>query len=142
PRRIIPIDVVVLVDAEDEKVAERAPIHPSEDLAFAYSNPSSLSHLLVFGVDEHDHVYWYYPAWTNTAENPRAVGIAGGPEVRELPEGISHPLDGRSLTIFAIFTNDDPSVRTIEELVAKRGASDAALPLPGAVERRVLFTVE
>jgi hypothetical protein len=120
----------------------QATIHTRDDLAFAYVNPSGLRHLLVFGVDEHNHVYWYYPAWTRESENPRAIEIAGGADVRELPEAISHPLDGRSLTIFAIFTDDEPSVRAVEELIAKRGSQADPLPLPNAHEQRQYFTVE
>jgi hypothetical protein len=125
-----------------EPEPSHAPIHSTEDLAFAYTNPSSSRHLMIFGVDEHSHVYWYYPAWRNESENPRAIEIPGGGEVHELPEAIRHSLDGRTLTIFALFTADDPSVRAVEELLKNRDGANHPLPLPDTYEERLHFTVE
>ena len=31
---------------------------------------SGKRYLMIFGIDEHRHVYWYYPAWANPAEDP------------------------------------------------------------------------
>jgi len=119
-------------------------IRKSDDLAFAYSNPpgqAAQTHLLVYGVDEHRHVYWYYPEWTDAAADPRAIAVSPGAEMRELPHAIRHDLDGQRLTIVAVFTNDEPSVRAIEARVAKQ-AVDEPLGLPGAHEERLTLTVE
>lgn len=117
--------------------------HRGEDLAFAYSNPTPFRRLLVFGVDEHKHVYWYYPAWSNAAEDPRAVAIEGGaPGVHELREAIRHDLDGDRLTLYAEFLNDDVGVRTVEDLVARAHDPGAPLPLPGAYEQRIPLVLE
>ena len=119
-------------------------IRSTDDLAFAYSNPpgqAAQTHLLVYGVDEHRHVYWYYPEWTDAAADPRAIAVSPGAEMRELPHAIRHNLDGQRLTIVAVFTNDEPSVRAIEARVAKQGEGEP-LGLPGASEERLVLTVE
>jgi hypothetical protein len=124
------------------KLAPGATVHRGDDLAFAYANPSGFGRLLVFGVDEHKHVYWYYPAWSNAADDPRAIPIASGaPEVRELPEAIRHDLDGDRLMLYAEFSNDDLDVRAIEDRVAAT-PSGAPLQLPGAYEQRTSLTLE
>jgi hypothetical protein len=126
----------------DEKLAPDATVHRGEDLAFAYANPSAYGRLLVFGVDEHKHVYWYYPAWSNAADDPRAVSIASGaPDLRELPEAIRHDLDGDRLVLYAEFSNDDVDVRAVEERVAA-APPGAPLALPGAYEQRTSLTLE
>jgi hypothetical protein len=125
-----------------EQLAPGATVHRGEDLAFAYANPSAFGRLLVFGVDEHKHVYWYYPAWSNAADDPRAVAIASGaPDLRELPEAIRHDLDGDRLVLYAEFSNDDIDVRAVEDRVAA-APPGAALELPGAYEQRTSLTLE
>jgi hypothetical protein len=101
---------------EDGKKSERigTDIEASDELAFAYVNPGGLERLLIFGVDEHGHVYWYQPTWTSAADNPRSVLVDSGPEVHELPNSVAHTLDGKQLTIHYIFTNEDISVREVE----------------------------
>lgn len=125
-----------------ERLAPGATVRRGDDLAFAYANPRAFHRLLVFGVDEHKHVYWYFPAWANADEDPRAVTIASGaPELRELPEAIRHELDGERLTLYAEFLNDDVGVRAVEERVAA-SPSGAPLHLPGAAEQRTELKVE
>ncbi|MBI5543911.1 MAG: hypothetical protein HY901_08500, partial [Deltaproteobacteria bacterium] len=38
-------------------------IRASDELAFAYENRAGKQRLMVFGVDEHRRVYWFFPAW-------------------------------------------------------------------------------
>jgi len=92
----------------------------TDELAFAYVNSAGFSRLLIFGEDEHGHIYWYHPAWSDQAENPRAIAIGSGPELRELPESIAHDIDGKKLKIRSIFTNSDLSVRDVEQLLARQ----------------------
>jgi hypothetical protein len=125
-----------------ERLGPGAVVRRGDDLAFAYANPLALRRLLVFGVDEHKHVYWYFPAWTNAGEDPRAVSISSGaPEVRELPEAIRHDLDGDRLTLYAEFLDDDVDVRSVEGRVAAAEAG-APLGLTGATEQRIELAVE
>lgn len=119
------------------RLADGDVIGRADALAFAYSNAQSEDHLLVFGVDEHHHVYWYYPAWTDAAEDPRAIVIDRGATMRELPQAVRHDLDGTTLTLHAVFTHEAPSVRAIEARVAR---GDGAAP--GEIERQITLRVE
>lgn len=83
-----------------------------DELAFTCESPRDGERLLVFGVDEHRHVYWYHPAWTDPSANPTAVPIARGHH--ELPEAIGHSLDGTRLTLHAVFVTEATTVRDVE----------------------------
>ncbi|MEZ4270479.1 MAG: hypothetical protein R3C68_03285 [Myxococcota bacterium] len=50
-------------------------ISETQDIAFAYENHSGKTFLMVFAVDDTGRVYWYYPAWTDPNERPRAIEI-------------------------------------------------------------------
>lgn len=99
-------------------------ISAGDELAFAYTNAGNFERLLIFGVDEHRHVYWYHPAWSNEGENPVAVPIARGAEVHELGEAVSQQLDGRQLRITAIFTRDTLAVKEVEKMVRDANMGD------------------
>jgi hypothetical protein len=101
-------------------------IHGGDELAFAYRNPRASRRLLVFGVDEHRHVYWYHPGWSDARDNPAAVPIATGPGLHELPAAVAHRLDGSKLVIHALFTDRALTVADVESAVA----AGSALPLP------------
>lgn len=117
-------------------------VRATDQLAFAYTNPTGFRHLLVFGVDEHRHVYWYHPAWRSHDEHPRALAIEDGPTARELPDAIRHDLDGHELTLYAVFLDDDVPVERVEELVASARSPGEPLPLPGAYQQRLALVVE
>ena len=110
-----------------------------DELAFGYRNPFGKKRLMVFGVDEHRHVYWYHPAWRSREENPSAVPIEGSAQARELPESIAQALDGASLTIYGVFTDEAWTVRTIEQRIAE---SKTEPYFEGAVTTRALVSVE
>ena len=102
-----------------------------DELAFGYLNPASHPWLLVYGVDEHGHVYWFHPSWDDPAENPSALPAQGGSGLHELPEAISHALDGRQLTLHGVLSEQRLTVRQVEAL--RRGhPAQAPLPLEGA----------
>jgi hypothetical protein len=128
--------------AGTDKLTQGSTVRSTDDLAFAYCNPSGFHRLLVYGVDEHRHVYWYYPAWSNPVDDPHAIALAAGPGVRELPDAIRHNLDGRELTIHAVFLDDDASVRRVERLVAESQAAGDPLPIAGSYEERLSLVVE
>lgn len=106
-------------------------IRKGDELAFAYDNAKQKPYLLVFGVDEHGHVYWYHPAWTNASEDPSAIRIDARGGRHELREAVAHDLDGSTLEIHALFTDRPMTVREIERIVAGRrvplGRLDAAV---------------
>jgi hypothetical protein len=94
--------------------AEVAHMGRSDELAFTYTNRGGWPYLLVFGVDEHRHVYWYHPAWQSADETPRAVAIRPGSDARELPDATSHALDGARLRIVGLFSRSALSTRDVE----------------------------
>jgi hypothetical protein len=119
-------------------------VSPKDELAFAYVNPAGFEHLLVFGIDEHHHVFWYHPAWSNAADDPVGVSVVAGRDVHELPEAVRQDLDGGTLQVIALFTHDQISVRTIErELESRwrRGASLAGIA-PGGFQTELSLRVE
>jgi hypothetical protein len=113
----------------------------ADELAFAYANPGAYEKLMIFAVDEHRHIYWYHPEWTSQADDPHAIPIAAGAEVREIPAAVSHAFDGTDLTLFAIFSNEDLSVRKVEQMVQRSKSLDDPLPVKGVVKKMHL-TVE
>lgn len=126
------------------RVSDGAPPTPvadslaaDDELAFAYANPTALNRLFVFGRDEHGHLFWYHPTWTDDAADPEGVAITATDQTpRELPLAIRHPLDGRELTIYAVFTDAPLTVRQMEALVS--GTPSGALPVDGVqITRRL-----
>jgi hypothetical protein len=106
-------------------------VHPGDELAFAYRNPAGMRRLLIFAVDEHGHVYWYHPEWSDAAENPTAVPISAEPGLHELPAAVLQKFDGERLMIHALFTDRELNVREVESAVAAAAVRDRA---PGAPE--------
>jgi hypothetical protein len=122
-------------------VAERAGevIQAADELAFAYRNPGGMARLLVFAVDEHGHVYWYHPGWSDAADNPTAVPISTEPGLHELPAAVLHKFDGERIMIHALFTDRELSVRQIEgalAAMAREPGPRGVTPLlfPGAID--------
>jgi hypothetical protein len=89
----------------------------ADELAFAYANPAGKPFVLVFGVDEHRHVYWFHPAWLPGQAPPSAVAAAPGPGPHELREAIRPALDGRRLVVRALFADRPLQARDIEARV-------------------------
>jgi hypothetical protein len=77
---------------------------------------------MIFGVDEHRHVYWFHPGWSPGMPAPRAVNARPGSGPHELPEAIRQPLDGARLRIYAAFGDRSFDATMIEDAV--RGAPD------------------
>ena len=109
---------------------------PTDELAFAYRNPTGKRRLMVFGVDEHRHVYWYHPAWLRAAENPPGIAISSAPGAHELPDAVAQRLDGGELSIHALFSDQALTVRDVEQAITRRGENGGreALTFPGAVD--------
>ena len=115
-------------------------IRPDSGLAFAYANIAHKGHLLVFAVDETRHVYWYHPAWNDSATDPTALAIQADDAVHEIPQSVYHQFRGRHLEVFGAFVDGPMSVRQIEAAIA-RAPIDAlgrlTLALPGADLTRI-----
>jgi hypothetical protein len=108
----------------------RKHVSASDELAFAYVNQSDKAWLMIFAVDEHRHVYWYYPAWTRAEDDPGAVAAVRSGAVQELPEAISHPYDGAALTLYAAFMDTPHHVKEMEQRI-QTATDPAALTVPG-----------
>jgi hypothetical protein len=108
-----------------------ATLRRNDELAFAYQNDGRAQRLLVFGRDEHGHVYWYHPAWTDPRQNPQAIPLSDQPGLHELPAAIAQPLDGRTLEICWLFTAHAVGVRELEAGLA--GADEGGLARRGLV---------
>lgn len=113
----------------------------NDELAFAYANPEGFDRVLIFGVDEHRHIYWYHPAWSKQREDPTGVTIAGGPGVHELAEAVRQPLDGHTLHVIALFTRDKLSVKTVERML-RTGEMDLSQRVPRSLQIEKVLEVE
>lgn len=91
-----------------------ASILAGDELAFAYANPSNRRYLLIYGVDEHGHVYWFHPGWPEGGPPPSAVAARPGAGPHELPEAVRHRFDGRRLRITAVLTDERLGVESFE----------------------------
>lgn len=114
-------------------------VYAGDELAFAYRNPAGKGWLMVFAVDEHAHVYWYYPGWSDVMQNPTAVSISAGLGLHELRSAVFHKFDGERIMIHALFTDRELSVRQVEEVVASLQSGRASgafepLVIPGAID--------
>jgi hypothetical protein len=99
-------------------------IRRGDELAFAYSNPLGKPFLMIFGVDEHRHVYWFHPAWAAGQPAPAAVRVVEGPGPHELPGAIHQPLDGQRLTVYAAFSDVALRASAVEAALGPSAASD------------------
>jgi hypothetical protein len=90
-----------------------------DELAFAYANPTGEPYLMIFGVDEHRHVYWFHPSWPTGQPAPAAIHAISGSGPHELSEAIRHALNGRQLTVYALLCERPITATTIESWAAK-----------------------
>jgi hypothetical protein len=146
PSKLAQVFAYQVVAGERASVIGKS-IHAHDELAFAYVNPAGFKKLMIFGVDEHSHVFWYHPAWSNPSQTPRAIDILPGTELRELPEAIAHDLDGKNLKIHVLFSNADVSVRDVERMLKgsrTTGNATGGLPaMPGqGLESEISVVVE
>jgi hypothetical protein len=115
-----------------------------DELAFAYSNTARHPYLMIFGVDEHRHVYWYHPAWPAETPPPASVPTTAGPGPHELSEAVRHHTDGARLTIYTLLSQRRMGVDAVEDAV--RGAASnhtvaSAIEGDGTVVLRRSFEV-
>ncbi|WP_224368266.1 hypothetical protein [Hyalangium versicolor] len=114
-------------------------LRAGDELAFAYENPHGRKWLMIYAVDEHQHVYWFHPSWSDPDSNPAAVQAFGGVALHELPEAISHDFDGERLVLHGVLADERLTVKQVEALM--RGHTpEQPLSLRGAEETS--FTVK
>lgn len=110
------------------------PVHRTSELAFAYESTPDYDKLMIFGLDEHGHVYWYYPAWTDPSMNPASVTLATNPDLHPLREAVAHDLDGRTLEVHALFSHESRTVLQIESALAGKKAPQGPLRFPDSLD--------
>jgi hypothetical protein len=136
-----PLSRVFVYDVRPGAAPELAgdAVRIGDELAFSYQNGASKRRLMIFGVDEHSHVYWFHPSWTNEVDDPVAIPIEADDKRHELPEAIRHRFDGAHLEIRSVFVDDPMTVRQVEALLQRK--PNGALPIPGAVEHSISLAV-
>jgi hypothetical protein len=108
---------------QTEPVAQT--IHADDGILIAYSNPGAeLSYLMVFAVDVHGSVHWYYPAYEERGQNPAAPAIRTRALGVELGEEIRHALPVGPLRIFALFLRRPLRVEEVELKVSEAWRRD------------------
>ena len=127
------------VKGERESMRVNDVVAPGDELAFAYRNEVGKAFLMIFAIDGAGHVAWYHPAWTDPADNPRAVPITKQIGFKELPEAVRHALQGPRLTVHALFMDKALDVRAVEARV-ERGEFTADANA-GEVLRTMVFEV-
>jgi hypothetical protein len=132
---------VFIYDVQPGKPAApaSASVARGDELAFAYENGAAKERLMIFGLDEHHHVYWFYPAWTSQADNPVAIPIEHDEVRHELPEAVRHDFDGSRLEIRSLFLDRPLSVTQVEAMLRQNPVGP--LPIPGAIETPTSFAV-
>jgi hypothetical protein len=133
---------VLVYQATDRRAPALAgsSIGAHDELAFAYENGAGKPRLMIFGTDEHAHVYWFYPEWTRPDDKPVAIPIAIDGARHELKEAITHHLDGKQFLVRALFVDGPIPVQEVETLLLAHPSGP--LPIAGAIESSISFTVE
>lgn len=123
------------VGADGITRAQRAgsDIRSGEPLAFSFTNPpaTGFTRLMVFAVDQDDRVFWFWPAWTNPADDPASIYITPGTEPTELGESVRHPLTPGRVTIYALFSTQERHVHDVEAALKRESGRDELKALGG-----------
>ena len=108
---------IYLVGTDGRPRLAKGEAKAADELASAYANLAGKPFVLVFGVDEHRHVYWFHPGLV-ARPDPAVRGCRGpGPGPHELREAIRPALDGRRLVVRALFADRPLQATDIEARV-------------------------
>jgi hypothetical protein len=116
-------------------------LRAGDELAFAYQNPQGRKWLLIYGVDEHQNVYWFHPSWSDPKADPAAVQAFGGAALHELPEAISHAFAGERLVVHGVLSDERLTVKQVEALMQGREPAQP-LAIPGAEQTSLMLRVK
>lgn len=141
PDMISTIRVYRIADEGGATLASES-LQRSDELAFTYQNGSGKTHLMIFGVDEHERVYWFHPAWMSEQENPTAIPIdPSDPRPHELREAIRHRFEGQKLEIHGLFLNAPITVKDAEAAVHRRATGDGPVSIPEGIDHVTLIGI-
>jgi len=110
------------------RLADQA-IGRTDEVAFAYANAAGRPFLMIFGVDEHRHVYWFQPGWSSGTPAPQALRAEVGPGPHELPDAIRQPFDGGRLRVYAAFADRRFDAAAVEDAVRAAANGDPSQAL-------------
>ena len=101
----------------------KSQISQDAQLVFGYLNhppvsEQAYSHLMIFGIDQQAHVFWYYPAFQELGTDPKSISIQPGKH--PLPDRVEHSLHTGRLCIFALFTKSALRVSQMEQMVRQQ----------------------
>lgn len=118
------------------------PLKRDDALLVAYDNLAEdpFPYLVVFAVDAHLQVYWYYPALSQNGEAARSIAVRRGGGI-ELPDEVRHALPAGPLRLFAVFTRTPLDVRDVEATVRRLPDALSAARLPIADSGQHAMTV-
>lgn len=126
-------------DQAPEPVTES--LDPHDTLLFSYINLGSdpFEHLMIFAVGADQRIFWFYPAYESTADNPLSISIVPGQTL--LAEAVEHDYSAGSLEVYALFSHQPARVSQVEAWLHGRAPPLDAAPIPGASLRRVSLRV-
>jgi hypothetical protein len=116
---------VFVIGPGDQSKPFDGSIGTDQELAFTYTNPSTMRYLMVFALDTEGRIFWYHPAWTNPDSDPEAVPIMVSSVPVELPEAVSHRLSPGSLRLVAVFSMTPMSVQGVEAALSRQTIDEA-----------------
>ncbi len=99
----------------------------SDELMFSYQ-VSEAGYLAIFAVDGRGEVFWYEPAWTDPAQEPKSRRVEPSDRPQELPEAVRHALAPGPLRLFAVVMDAPLSVRDIEARLPPSAVDAEELP--------------
>jgi hypothetical protein len=101
-----------------------------EELTFSYENPTDYTHLMILGVDEYGHVYWYHP---DAEADTVAIAIAAGGGPHKLTVGIVQAYEGHSLRVLSLWATEPLATAKVAGLVDAAGCDRLRTRLPGVL---------
>jgi hypothetical protein len=111
-----------------ERVSDR--LTPRDGLVFSYTNlgPTPFDYLMIFAVDAHGKVYWFYPAYERHGTDPSAVTIEKSTSETRLPDVVNHDFARGPLSIYGLFARRPLRVSDVEAWLGEHGARIASAP--------------
>lgn len=146
--RWVSISVFRALDNEQYKKVDKS-IRSDDALAFSYTNGGDYpyDYLMIFAVDTHGEVFWYYPAYEDESTNPLSIDIRPSAEPIPLKEQVRHELNGGKIRIFALFSKEALDVRGVEQIISEDYSDPGdlternELSIDGTVQQSYLFSV-
>jgi hypothetical protein len=112
---------VYKIGADNQPLEVGKEMLASDELTFSFRNAGDATHLMIYGVDDQNQIYWFYPAWTNADENPTAVPVERTKGVKALGRAVAHDYRGKTLRLYSLFLEDKNPLPSVQELEKRLG---------------------